>query len=154
MMHTLDRYQQFLSRKCAQNGNFEEKMLFEEKKAIITRLTHSIRENKDYQTPQELLAMLDRVLLENESILSPVSHTRLAGVLGYIQSKAPSFSGNISTHTLTQKIDKQINMNTHAHRSAMQEQRERSGTVTSSNSYDSFKDDSTSDKSEDYPHRR
>jgi hypothetical protein len=45
-------------------------------------------------------------------------------------------------------------MMTHAYRSAMQEQRERSGTVTSSNSYESFKDDSTSDKSEDYPHRR
>ncbi len=150
MLHTLERYQRFLNTKCEQYGSFEEKMLFEEKRAIITRLTHSIRENIGVQAPQELLAKLDRVLLENESVLSPVSRTRLTGVVSYIQSIAPWFSGDISTQTLTQKIDKQINMSTHVFRSAMQEQRDRSGTTTS----DSSKDDGTSEKSEDSPHRR
>ena len=147
MLHTLERYQRFLDRRCDQHGSFEEKMLFKEKRAIITRLTFSIRKNIGVQTPQELLAMLDRVLLENESVLSPVSRTRLTGVVRCILSMIPSFSEDISTHTLTQKIDKKIDMSTHAYRSAMQEQRDRSGTTTS----DSSKDVGTSDKSENSP---
>lgn len=144
MVRNLERYQGFLIRKSNSSLYSQEKKLkFEQKEAIISQLLTSVRHSEAIKkSPQEMLAIIDNTLLEHESTLSPHAFGESKGVLSYIQSRKPSFTGKISTHTLTQKIDKQVNMSSNKYRMAMQELRSRSDTVSSSAS---FKSDSDSD---------
>ena len=142
MLRTLERYQHFLNRKCTTATNVsDEAILWHQKRDIITNLVHSISETRE-QSPQESLAKIDRVLLENDTVFSQNTHGRMTGVLGYIKSKIPSFSGDISADELIDKIDRKINSSSHSYRTALKEQRDRSDTESSSLSSGSSKEDS------------
>lgn len=136
IMSKLERYKSFLEKKCEQEPpriSVEEKALFVQKKEIIAHLLGSIIYLRGFdKSPQDLLGIIDKELLENEELLSPKAGTEARGVIDYLQRKLPSLSGNLDTRVITNKIDKKIGRSSNTYREAMREQRSRSETSVSS----------------------
>lgn len=143
MVATLERYERFLNHKCnKKNQNPDNKREFENKKEALSRVMKALHDNLEH-SPQTRLGILDQHLIAEEPILSP-DNERFSGIFGYISSKLRSFLGNISTHTLTTKLDKKANMSSQLYRAALREQRERSGTENESLDSNSSHDDDSS----------
>ncbi|MGV3740444.1 MAG: hypothetical protein ACO1N3_04045 [Gammaproteobacteria bacterium] len=136
IMSKLERYKSFLEKKCEQEPpriSVEEKALLVQKKEIIAHLLGSIIYLRGFdKSPQDLLGIIDKELLENEELLSPKAGTEARGVIDYLQRKLPSLSGNLDTRVITNKIDKKIGRSSNTYREVMREQRSRSETSVSS----------------------
>lgn len=149
IMSKLERYKRFLDKKSELEHpsiSTEDKALFVQKREVIAHLVESIIFLRDFdKSPQDLLSIIDKDLLENEELLSPNAGTESRGVIDYLQRKLPSLSGNLDTGIITNKIDKKIGRNSYIYRDAMREQRERSGTPASSLSSDTDSRSATPD---------
>ena len=146
IMSRLARYERFLDKKCQQmpsSATFEEQALWLKKREIVSHLTGTIQFLQGLnKSPQSLLGIIDKNLLENEALLSPNEEAESRSVLSYLQSKLPFSSGDMDVKMITKKIDKKIGHDSHEYREALREHRERTGTATSSISDDEDKSSS------------